>query len=395
MTSAIESFIEVDFCQRAKSGQLICGDVFLSEKVRQEGRVVSVLSDGLGSGVKASVLATLTASMALKFMASTMDIRRSAEIMMDTLPVCSVRKISYSTFTIVDVASTGETRIVEHGNPPFLLIRPEGRVNVQKTAFLPKRWKDRVINFSTFNVKREDRIIFFSDGITQAGTGEFRTPCGWGLENVEQFAREEIFGNPSISARELSRLLVAKAAEIDGLTTKDDITCGVVYFRSPRQLLVLTGPPFNRAHDQQLAAMAVSTPGRKVICGGTTANIISRLLDREIQSDVLQAHNAKIPPFARMKGFELVTEGALTLCEVLRLLEEETAPEEMASNAAVRLVTMLLNSDIVKFAVGTSVNEAHQDPSFPVQFDLRRNIVKQIAHVLESKFMKRVATQYL
>ena len=96
-----------------------------------------------------------------------------------------------------------------------------------------------------------------------------------------------------------------------------------------------------------------------------------------------------------MKGFELVTEGALTLCEVLRLLEEETAPEEMASNAAVRLVTMLLNSDIVKFAVGTSVNEAHQDPSFPVQFDLRRNIVKQIAHVLESKYMKRVATQYL
>lgn len=395
MTSAVESFIEVDFCQRAKSGQLICGDVFLSEKIKQEGRMVSVLTDGLGSGVKASVLATLTATMALKFMASTMDIRESAEIMMDTLPICSVRRISYSTFTIVDVASTGETRIVEHGNPPFLLIRPEGKVKVQKTAFLPKRWKDRVINFSTFNVQREDRIIFFSDGITQAGTGEFRTPCGWGLENVEQFAREEIFGNPSISARELSRLLVAKAVEIDGRTAKDDITCGVVYFRSPRQLLVLTGPPFNRAHDQQLASMAASAPGRKVICGGTTANIIARLLDREIQSDTLQARDAKIPPFARMKGFDLVTEGALTLCEVLRLLEEEPAPEEMASNAAVRLVAMLLDSDIVKFAVGTSVNEAHQDPSFPVQFDLRRNIVKQMAHVLESKYMKRVAIQYL
>jgi hypothetical protein len=395
VTSAVESFIEVDFCQRAKSGQLICGDVFLSEKIKQEGRMVSVLTDGLGSGVKASVLATLTATMALKFMASTMDIRESAEIMMDTLPICSVRRISYSTFTIVDVASTGETRIVEHGNPPFLLIRPEGKVKVQKTAFLPKRWKDRVINFSTFNVQREDRIIFFSDGITQAGTGEFRTPCGWGLENVEQFAREEIFGNPSISARELSRLLVAKAVEIDGRTAKDDITCGVVYFRSPRQLLVLTGPPFNRAHDQQLASMAASAPGRKVICGGTTANIIARLLDREIQSDTLQARDAKIPPFARMKGFDLVTEGALTLCEVLRLLEEEPAPEEMASNAAVRLVAMLLDSDIVKFAVGTSVNEAHQDPSFPVQFDLRRNIVKQMAHVLESKYMKRVAIQYL
>ena len=107
VTSAVESFIEVDSCQRAKNGQLICGDVFLSEKIKPEGRIVSVLSDGLGSGVKASVLATLTATMALKFMASTMDMRESAEIIMDTLPICSVRKISYSTITIVDVGQHG------------------------------------------------------------------------------------------------------------------------------------------------------------------------------------------------------------------------------------------------------------------------------------------------
>jgi len=132
MTGADENFIEIDFCQRAKHGQLISGDVFLSEKVKEEDRIVSVLSDGLGSGVKASVLATMTATMALKFTASAMDIRRSATIIMDTLPICSVRKISYSTFTVVDMAGTGRTRIIEHGNPPFLLVRPEGdlRANV-------------------------------------------------------------------------------------------------------------------------------------------------------------------------------------------------------------------------------------------------------------------------
>ena len=119
-------------CQRAKHGQLISGDVFLSEKVKQEGRIVSVLSDGLGSGVKASVLATMTATMALKFTASAMDIRQSAEIIMDTLPICSVRKISYSTFTVVDMAPTGETRIIEHGNPPFLLIRPDGEAECRE-----------------------------------------------------------------------------------------------------------------------------------------------------------------------------------------------------------------------------------------------------------------------
>ena len=392
---AAESFIEVDSCQRAKHGQLISGDVFLSEKVKQEGRIVSVLSDGLGSGIKASVLATMTATMALKFAASAMDIRSSAEVIMDTLPICSVRKISYSTFTVVDMASTGETRIIEHGNPPFLLIRPKGEVSVEKTQLLPKRWEDRVISFSTFTVQREDRIVFFSDGITQAGMGEFRTPLGWGLEKVEEFVREKIDRHPYISARELSRLLVAQAEEVDGLTAKDDITCGVVYFRSPRKLLVMTGAPFNRAHDQDLAKMAEQTSGRKVICGGTTANIIARLLNRTIQIDMRQQFHSKVPPSARLEGFDLVTEGTLTLGEVLRLLEEGFAPEDMKSNAAVRLATMLLDSDIVKFAVGTRINEAHQDPNIPVELDLRRNIVKRIAKLLEDKHMKRVQIQYL
>ncbi len=393
--SSDESFIEVDSCQRAKHGQLISGDVFLSRKVEPEGRMISVLSDGLGSGVKASVLASMTATMALKFTASAMEFRESAEIIMDTLPICSVRKISYSTFTVIDMASTGETRIIEHGNPPFLLVRPKGEVSVLKTEVRPTRWQDRVISFSNFEVQREDRIIFFSDGITQAGMGEYRTPLGWGLENVDKYARQEIDRHPYISARELSRLLVAKAEEVDGLSAKDDITCGVVYFRSPRQLLVMTGAPFNRAHDQDLAKMAERTSGRKVICGGTTANIISRILNRELQIDMRNKLDPRVPPSARMDGFDLVTEGTLTLGEVARLLEEGFAPEELKSNAAVKLASMLLDSDIVKFAVGTRINEAHQDPNIPVELDLRRNIVKRIAVLLESKHMKRVLIQYL
>jgi hypothetical protein len=157
----------------------------------------------------------------------------------------------------------------------------------------------------------------------------------------------------------------------------------------------MTGAPFNRAHDTDLAKMAERTPGRKVICGGTTANIISRMLNRPIQIDMRQQLHSKVPPSAKMDGFDLVTEGTLTLGEVLRMLEQGFDPEEMRSNAAVRLATMLLDSDIVKFAVGTRINEAHQDPNIPVELDLRRNIVKRIARVLESKHMKRVLIQYL
>jgi hypothetical protein len=395
MNAPEENFIEVDYCQRAKHGQLISGDVFLTEKVKEDGRIVSVLTDGLGSGVKASVLATITATMALKFAVSPMDIRRSAEIIMDTLPICSVRKISYSTFTVVDMARGGQTRIIEHGNPSFLLIRPEGEACIEKTEVLPERWRDRVISYTSLEVKREDRIVFFSDGISQAGMGEFRTPFGWGLPSVEAYIREQIDRHPHISARDLSRDLVARAEEVDGLTAKDDITCGVVYVRSPRQLLVMTGAPFNRVHDQDLATMAERTPGRKVICGGTTANIVSRQLNRPIEIDLRQVRNSRVPPSARMQGFDLVTEGILTLGEVLRILEEGHAPEELKPNAAVRLTRMLLDSDVVRFAVGTRINEAHQDPNIPVDLDLRRNIVKRIARILEDKHMMRVIVQYI
>ena len=188
---------------------------------------------------------------------------------------------------------------------------------------------------------------------------------------------------------------MARAEEVDGRTAKDDITCGVIYVRSPRQLLVMTGAPFNRAHDQDLATMAERTPGRKAICGGTTANIISRQLDRPIQIDLRQPRDPRVPPSARMEGFDLVTEGILTLGEVLRLLEDGFAPEELKSNAAVRLARMLLDSDIVRFAVGTRINEAHQDPNVPVDLEMRRSIVKRIARSLEDKYMKRVIVQYL
>jgi hypothetical protein len=390
-----ESFIEVDSCQCAKDGQSISGDVFLSEKVKEDGRIVSVLSNGRGSGVKASVLATMTATMALSFMVSRMDICDSGEVIMDALPVINVRKASYSTFTIVDMASTGETRIVEHANPPFLLVRPGHEVKVEKTALFPKRWKERVINHSSFNVQREDRIVFFSEGLTQAGASNPSSPVPWGLEGVDKFVRQQISKDPSISARELSRRLVARALELDGRIAQDDITCGVVYFRSPRQLLVLTGPPFNRSSDRDLAAIVEDNPGRKVICGGTTANILAGLLKRTLQADHEQSRDAKVPMFSRMRGFELVTEGALTLGEVLRLLEMESIPEQMNLNGAALLLNLLLDSDIVKFVVGTSINLAYHDPTFPVELDLRRNIVKQIARLLETRYMKRIAIQYI
>ncbi len=387
-----ESFIDIDSSHKPKSGQVVSGDVFLSRRIKEEGRLISVLSDGLGSGVKAGVLANLTATMALRYASAFVDVRKSAGIIMDTLPVCQVRKISYSTFTIVDLHEAGQTRVIEHGNPGLLLLRGTERVPLSPAEITLENWKDRTIRYSEFEAQLGDRIICFSDGVTQSGLGRPGFPLGWGSQNVLAFVRREIARSEEISANELSRRIVQEALANDRGTAKDDITCGVVYFRRPRRLLVVTGPPFSKDRDAELGELLRNFEGRKVICGGTTANIISRQLNRPVRA-VLTKLDPDIPPPAEMEGIDLITEGTMTLARVAEMLDDRV-PQPWEDNPAQDLVKLMLSSDVVEFVVGTRINEAHQDPNVPVELDLRRNIIRRIASALENKRFKRTSVRF-
>lgn len=390
-----DTFVEVDFYQDMKDGQRVCGDMFMSQKLQDEKRVVSVLADGLGSGVKASVLATLTATMATRFVANYIDIEKTATIIMNTLPVCNERKISYSTFTIVDVDGDGNARIIEYDNPTFTFIRGHEELPVEKTQYriAVEGQGERAIAHAQFQLKHGDRIVLFSDGVTQAGMGLIGTPFGWGADKVHAFIRDLIKEDPQISARVLAKKIVKRATSFDGYKAKDDITCGVIYLREPRELLVLSGPPINKEKDRELARIVETFQGEKLICGGTTANIIARELNREIFVD-LETIDPLVPPSAHMDGISLVTEGIITLGKVSDLLERGVRPDEMKDNSVAKVMTYLLDSDIIHFVVGTKINDAHQDPNMPVELEIRRNVVKKIRAVLESKYLKEVHVSY-
>ena len=388
-----ESFIDVDFCRQAKAGQVVAGDVFLSRKIKEEGRIITVLSDGLGSGVKAGVLANLTATMALRYTSAFVDVRQSAKTIMDTLPVCEQRKISYSTFTIVDLDADGKTRVIEHGNPPLVLLRGQTSVPIERASLTLETWKYRVIHYSEFDTQLGDRIVFFSDGVSQSGLGRAGLPLGWGQDRVTDFLQQQISAENEISSRELSRKLVAEALANDGRAAKDDITCGTIYYRRPRRLLVITGPPFSKERDGELAELVQTFDGRKAICGGTTAGIVSRLLGRPVTMD-LKSLDPEIPPPAVMEGVDLVTEGTVTLAKVAEILERGNPGEPVRKNPATDLVSLMLQSDIVEFIVGTRINEAHQDPNIPVELDLRRNIVRKISVLLETRYLKEARLQF-
>jgi hypothetical protein len=388
-----ESFIDIDYCQRSKTGQVVSGDVFLSRKIREEGRIISILSDGLGSGVKASVLANMTATMALRYTSAFVDVRKSAGIIMDTLPICEVRKISYSTFTIVDLDDDGRTRVIEHGNPALVLLRGEQPVPIERTGITLENWKDRTIYYSEFDLQMGDRIVCFSDGVSQSGMGRKGLPLGWGQDRVVNFLSRQIVHEGEISSQELARKVVAEAMLNDGSAAKDDITCGVVYYRHPRRLLVITGPPFAKERDGELAEMVLHFHGRKVICGGTTANIVARLLNRPVKM-ALAKLDPEIPPASVMEGVDLITEGTMTLARVAEMLEQG-AGQPWPENPARDLMTRMLQSDIVQFVVGTRINEAHQDPNVPVELDLRRNIIRKIARLLETGYLKESRIQFI
>jgi serine/threonine protein phosphatase PrpC len=389
-------FIEVGIAQEKKAKHAACGDVFLSQKLDDGRRVVSVLADGLGSGIKASVLATLTATMAAKYIAGDANIGRAAKTILQTLPVCSERKVAYSTFTIVDMDRWGETRIIEYDNPPFLLIHDMEAVPLPTKEYrIPTSFgRDAVIRETRFKANPGGRIVICSDGVTQAGVGNRETPLGWGSSAEAEFVQEAVKENPTISARELARAIVRQALAMDGRSAKDDTTCGVIYFRRPRKVLVLTGAPVSRDSDKELARRAAGLDGKKVVCGGTTTSIISRELNLPIKMDLTNL-DPEVPPISHMAGFDLVTEGAITLAAAARILDGHASPDSLKPNAATKLANALLDSDIIRIIAGTKINEALQDPNLPQDLDIRRNILRRLQRVLREKHLKEVHMEFI
>ncbi|MDR1519126.1 MAG: serine/threonine-protein phosphatase, partial [Planctomycetota bacterium] len=375
--------------------QNVCGDAFASQRFKDEGRLVAVLSDGLGSGVKANILATMTARMALKFAVAGSDLLHYSEVMMEALPVCQVRKISYATFSIVDCDQEGTIRVVEEGNPEFIHLRGSSPQKVPYHAVASKLFPERRMRVADMALATGDRLVFCSDGVTQAGMGSPGRRLGWRNEGLEEYLAWTLAKSPSISSRELSRSVVEEAIRQEpACLPMDDASCLALYFRQPRRLMVMTGPPYDENHDAECAARLDAFPGRKVICGGSTAELAARELGRQLEM-VAESFTSRsgIPPYFNMDGMDLVTEGILTLTRVARNLED--AAPAPAPDAAGRLLELLLDSDSITFMVGTRINEAHQDPTLPADLDIRRNVVKRIALALGERHLKEVETVFV
>ena len=354
-------------------------------------RVVAVLSDGLGSGIKANILACMTSTMLLKFMENHSDIEKSCEIIMNSLPVCKVRGISYSTFSAIDCFENGKAKIVEEGNPDFIWIRNGEVLKPEYQTIQSKDFKNRKMKVYNIQLEKYDRIIFCSDGATQVAMGSKRYPLGLERSGLIKIILDKLDQNPEISSKDLSEYLVKQVELIaPNKELKDDTSVVSIYCRDPRESLIFTGPPYHQEKDSYYAKFFMDFKGKKAISGGTTANIISRELNIPVIAK-LSMNAGKLPGLSEMQGVDLVTEGILTLTKTLEYLESGKSE----NNAAKTLMDFLLDSDVIYFLVGAQMNKAHYDPNLPIEIEIRKNIIKQMASVLEEKYLKKVNVQFV
>jgi hypothetical protein len=389
--------IEVACSQKSHFEERICGDVFLSKKTEGKQRAIVALSDGMGHGVKANILATLTSTMALSLTEEHNNPNSIGQIIMKTLPICSQRQTSYSTFTIIDINLNKEVTIIEYDNPQTLTLRGKEIFEPEWHCIIPegeRRKTNKEILTCSFTPQKEDRIIFWTDGITQSGIGTEDSPTGWGIKNAIDFVRKTVRAEPHISAQKLAAKVVNMATVNDEGLLKDDASCVVIYLRTPRKLLICSGPPFDPENDRLLACKIRDFDGRKAICGATTANIVSREFRQPI-TDSLYSTDHELPPTSTMQGVDLITEGILTLGKTLLLLDKYSDKVPLSTGPADELAKLIIDSDEITFIVGTRINEANQDPRLPVELEMRRTLIKKIKDLLELKFLKDVDVEYI
>lgn len=373
-------FIETSWGSLLKWGEELCGDRV--ELVKQEDGVLLVLSDGLGSGVKANILAGLTSKIITSMVTAGAELKDVVDTIASTLPVCKVREVAYSTFTMMQVDHEGNAYLVEFDNPTVILLRNGKRVFI---PWVEQNISGKQIREAHLKLKLGDIAVTFSDGIIHAGVGRLLN-LGWQHENVVQFLEETWQADDT--AYDVQHRLLNECNSLYQGHPGDDTTVAALRICVPNPCCVMVGPPVHLEDDEEVVGELLACPGIKVICGGTTSQIVSKRLGKELKI-LLQYISPDVPPIATMEGIDLVTEGVVTLGKTLEILEqyEETKDPELLiakkDGAHLLAETLVEKCTSVKFIVGRALNPAHQNPDMPISLSIKLRLVKDISECLK------------
>lgn len=387
-------FIDASYNSLKKYNEELCGDCIQQANLKDS--KIFVLADGLGSGVKANILSTLTSKIALTMLREGSTLEETIDTIVHTLPVCQQRHLAYSTFTLIKIFRDGDAYAAEFDNPSIFLHKNGRDIPIEKTL---KVIGDKNIYESRFKMDKDTMLVAVSDGVVHAGVGH-SLDLGWEWKNVNNYLRD--MSSEDTSTKEVVKNILDSCSALYDNEPGDDTSVLAVKIKEQQVINLIVGPPRDKKNDNAILKEVLSSGEKTVICGGTTAQISARIMGRDMEFD-METMTMDIPPIAHIDGIELVTEGIITLSKAIDIMREYVKPDYNPKidkklnekNAAAILAKLLIEDcDSVKIFQGMAINPAHQDLRFKMDFTYKINQMRELILLLE-KLGKDVELTYI
>ena len=374
------------------AGEQLCGD-HIELQHQGENSTIIVLADRLGSGVKANILSTLTSKILCTMLAEGITIDDAVQTVTATLPVCAVRGIAYSTFTIIRLVNNERAEIMQYDSPKVILLRDGKNLDVPAVEM---EIGGKKVYRSSVRLKKDDVFIAFTDGVEHAGVGGMFN-FGWKREDIISFL--ETFWHVGFTAKTLTTILLDEVNRLYDGKPGDDATVCTVRIRERVPMNLMFGPPANRDDERKMMSIFFGKEGKHIISGGTTSTVAARYLGKPLVPN-LNYLDPTIPPTATLEGVDLVTEGVVTVNRVLEYaknyLKDNKSYEQWSykKDGASQMARLLFEEATdINFFVGRAINPAHQNPDLPIGFSIKMQLVRELSDCME-KMGKRVKISY-
>lgn len=383
---------DIGYRSLIKHGEQLCGDHIDIVEQGDNSQVI-VLADGLGSGVKASILSTLTSKIISTMIAAGIRLEECVETIAATLPVCKVREVAYSTFTIIRLVDNEEAEIIQYDNPMLILLRDGKNFEIPTNTL---NIGNKTIYHSKIKLQEDDIFIAMSDGAIHAGVG-LTLNFGWQRDDVISYM--ETFYDIGFTAKTLTTILLDECNRLYGGEPGDDTTVCTIRIRKREPMNLLIGPPADRNDCQKMMSLFFSKEGKHIVCGGSTSTIAAQYLNKPIKP-TLNFLDPEVPPTAEIEGVDLVTEGVITINKVLKYAQDYLENNESYTqwsykkDGASQIARLLFEEATdINFYVGRAINPAHQNPNLPINFNIKMQLVGELADCLK-KMGKRIKVSY-
>lgn len=369
-------FLEMGHSSINKDEEKICGDFYTI--VKEDDLITIVMSDGLGSGVKANILATLTAKILSTLLSKNLSMEESVYTMARTLPVCKERKLAYATFSVIQIKEN-QARFVQYDDPKIIVLRKGKNYKYSSTrTFI----EDKEIYESTITIQKNDVIVVFSDGVVHAGIGKL-TKNGWSRDEIIKHLERNY--SEDMSSQKIAANIMNACMALNMNNADDDTTVLAFKVMERQAVNIIIGPPKNMEDDNKILKLFFSKEGKHVVCGGTTAKMVSKYLNKHLTVVANPETDGEIPSIAVIEGVDLVTEGIITLGKVvelskLYLIDSSISLKLDGKKDGASLIAKMIFEEAtdVNLFFGQAANEGNGDAGTDIDFNAKCKLISNL-----------------